>query len=102
MAKVSSKTSALSRVQRESVRHVQAFKAVFETEQGKLVLAQLMSKFHMISPTYTLGKDINPYDIALQEGQRSVVLFILSTLNIDLEALIERIERNAEIINADE
>lgn len=84
------------------MRHVQAFKAVFETEQGKLVLAQLMSKFHMLGPTYTLGKDVNPYDIALQEGQRSVVLFILSTLNIDLEALIERIERNAEIINADE
>lgn len=102
MAKVSSKTSALNRVQRKSVRHVQAFKAVFETEQGKLVLAQLMSKFHMLGPTYTLGKDVNPYDIALQEGQRSVVLFILSTLNIDLEALIERIERNAEIINADE
>lgn len=102
MAKASSKTSALNRVQRKSVRHVQAFKAVFESPQGKLVLAQLMSKFHMISPTYSLGKDVNPYDLALQEGQRSVVLYILSTLNIDLEALIERIEQNAEIINADE
>ncbi len=54
-----------------------AYKAVFETDDGKLVFEDLARRFHMFQPTYsTLGT----HDTAFAEGQRSVALFIRNQL----------------------
>ena len=52
---------------------------VFETKQGKEVLEDLVKTFHINSTTYR--KDGNINDVVFREGQRSVVLFILSQIN---------------------
>jgi hypothetical protein len=52
------------------------YHAVFTTEPGKRVLADLQAQYHD-RETYVVG-GTNPVDLAFFEGQRSVVLAILS------------------------
>lgn len=54
------------------------YKRVFGTEEGKAVLMDLMNRFHILN---THSGD------ALKEGQRSVVLHILSQTSVNLAAL---------------
>ena len=58
---------------------VRAYKNVFSTEEGKLVLHDLMKTFHILQSTM----DANPNEVAYKEGERSVVLRILRTINTD-------------------
>jgi len=72
----------------------QAYKTAFNTLDGKLALHDMMKVHYLLSPTYT--KKIDPYEMAFNEGQRSVVLRILSILDIDMEALREFIKQQKE------
>lgn len=49
------------------------YRAVFETDDGKLVLADLEKRFHLSATTFERG---DPHYSAFLEGQRSVVLTI--------------------------
>jgi len=49
------------------------YRAVFETDDGKLVLADLEKRFHLSASTFERG---DPHYSAFLEGQRSVVLTI--------------------------
>jgi hypothetical protein len=62
--------------------------AVFDSEEGKKVLYELMKSCHMLHSTF----DPNPQEMAYREGERSVVLRILNTLNVDPIQLLKRIE----------
>jgi hypothetical protein len=55
-----------------------SYKQVFGSENGREVLFDLMNKFHILNPTD--GSQ-------LQEGERRVVLHIMSHANIDLNVL---------------
>lgn len=52
-----------------------SYKRVFDSPEGKQVLFDLMNKFHILN---THGGD------TIQEGQRSVVLWIMQQCNINL------------------
>lgn len=52
-----------------------SYKRVFDTAEGKQVLFDLMNKFHILN---SHGGD------TIQEGQRSVVLWIMQQCNINL------------------
>lgn len=52
-----------------------AYKKIFKSEMGKHVLFDLMNRFHILN---SHGGE------ALKEGQRSVVLHIMSQCNIDI------------------
>lgn len=54
------------------------FKRTFATPEGKAVLFDLMNRFHILNQ-----HDGDP----LKEGQRSVVLFIMSQTNINIQTL---------------
>ena len=53
------------------------YRAVFDTDDGKLVLADLRKRFHLSATTFERG---DPHYSAFLEGQRSVVLTILSMM----------------------
>lgn len=52
-----------------------SYKRVFDSPEGKQVLFDLMNKFHILN---SHGGD------TIQEGQRSVVLWIMQQCNINL------------------
>jgi hypothetical protein len=54
------------------------YKQAFGTEQGKQVLFDLMDKFHVLN---------SHKGDAFSEGQRSVVLHIMSRANLNLQSL---------------
>lgn len=53
------------------------YRTVFETDDGKLVLADLEKRFHLSASTFERG---DPHYSAFLEGQRSVVLTIKSMM----------------------
>jgi len=58
---------------------INSYGQVFSTEAGKTVLYDLMEKGYFLNPT--MAKD--PYESARNEGQRELVLYILTQLNRD-------------------
>lgn len=57
------------------------YSAVFNSEEGKKVLDDLMRTFGVVEGTF----DPDPYQHAYNEGARSVVVRILKTINTDPE-----------------
>ena len=58
---------------------VRAYRDVFNSEEGKLVLSDLCKSCHVFHSTF----DTNPNETYYREGERSVVLRILRTLEVD-------------------
>jgi hypothetical protein len=64
----------------EQRQKVIAYKNFFDTDSGKVVLSDLMNRFHMLNPL----PDTNVYRA---EGSREVVLYILKQTNTDVKRL---------------
>ena len=58
------------------------YKTIFNTDEGKKVLADLEKRCHYHSTTNVKG---DSHESAYMEGQRSVILFIKSMLRKDKE-----------------
>ena len=56
---------------------IAAYKDIFSSQSGKIVLHDLMKKGHMLKSTYA---PTDPYSSAFQEGERNIVLKIMSNL----------------------
>jgi len=69
-----------------------AYHNVFETEDGKTVLYDLMEKSRFFSSTVGGSPEIT----ARNEGQRELVVFILSELKKDISELKEFIDQQEE------
>lgn len=70
---------------------IRAYKRVFESEDGKQVLSDLMKNAHIFRSTM----DPNPQELAFREGERAMVLKILRTIKADpseLEKYLNEIE----------
>ena len=76
----------------ERKREIDLFRDVFAVEQGQDLLAILAKKFHV----YKFMQTPDPYVSAFQEGQRSVVVQIMETLQTDLDALKRRLDLQQE------
>ena len=63
------------------------YKGTFRGPAGEAVLADLARRFHLTRPSYEPGMDAA--EAAFREGQRSVVLHILTMLRLS-EADIQR------------
>ena len=66
-----------------------AYQRVFDSEDGKLVLKDLMKSCNMMQSTY----DKDPYETHFNEGARSVVVRILKTTNTSIEKLNEMLAK---------
>ena len=60
----------------------EAYKKIFESNDGKLVIKDLEKRCHFMSTTNVKG---DSHESAYMEGQRSVLLFIKSMLQNDNE-----------------
>lgn len=60
---------------------VLAYKKCFSSEEGKHVLFDLMNRYHILNPT-PVGQ--NNFQQGKFEGQRTVVLDILSRCNVNM------------------
>lgn len=72
---------------------IASYKKIFSTDEGREVLSDLMNVHNVLSSTF----DINANVMALREGERNVVLRIMTILKItpkEMQALAEEIERN--------
>jgi hypothetical protein len=71
------------------------YKKVFNSEAGRRVLHDLLDSHHMLRPTYDAGK-LDTTAILIREGERAVVLRILSIMNVDPEKYLQRLEEFRE------
>jgi len=69
-----------------------AYKRLFDTDDGREVLHDLMKSCHMASSTM----DKTPDETIFNEGARSVVLRILRTRNTSMEQLNKLIAKTEE------
>ena len=58
----------------------EAYKQVFNSDEGKLIISDLEKRCHFMSTTNVKG---DSHESAYMEGQRSVLLFIKSMLQDD-------------------
>lgn len=65
-------------------RIIAMYRDVFESPKGQEVLAHLAKHNFVFKPTFVSG---DPHMTSLHEGQRRVVLSILTMLNTDMEKL---------------
>jgi hypothetical protein len=72
----------------DTMRLNDAYKAVFKTPDGDLVLRHLMKSFHVYRPTFSS----NAADAAFKEGQRHVVLSILRFICRDANQIKKQLE----------
>lgn len=73
----------------KKARIIRAYREIFSTDAGKLVLNDLCKSCHVYHSTM----DSNPQELAYKEGERSVVLRILRTIEVDpfeLDRLIKK------------
>lgn len=69
-----------------------AYQNIFKSPDGELVLKDLMRTHGILSNIFK--GDVN--NMLISEGERNVVLRILSILKIDMNAIYERIDRETE------
>lgn len=69
------------------------YRDVFETPQGQRVLAHLAKTSFVFDPTFVQG---DPYQTALHEGQRRVVLSIMKFIHMDIAKLLTMSEERAK------
>lgn len=86
----------MKKSEKKQVSRVKSYKITFGSKHGLEVLHDLIKSHHVLNSVYVKG---DPYETHLREGERNVVLRIMSLLQIDpikLEELIEKRERDNE------
>jgi hypothetical protein len=74
---------------RDKDRVVRAYREVFNSEAGQIVLEDMVKTFHVLNSTYADNQNETYY----REGERSVVIRILKTINVDPFKLQEMIKK---------
>jgi hypothetical protein len=82
----------VAKKQIKPIDYVKLYQEVFGTESGKLVLIDMCNRFHMM--TATRKKDDIDGDMEFREGQRNVMLYVLSQVNYDLEKFFKQREES--------
>lgn len=69
---------------------IYAYKRLFDSEDGKIVLKDLARSCRLDQSSFSS----DPYETAFNEGERHVVLRILKTIEADPEKLLQLIKDN--------
>ena len=78
-------------------RTLNAYRKFFSTEDGQIVLHDLMNTVGMRDTSFVCGKTSSE-DVAFKEGQKALVLRILKTVN----ANEEQIQKHLEVLQKQE
>lgn len=73
--------------ERKMVDSINRYKEVFHSENGRLILLDLLKSTNVIGTSFSP----DPYETAFNEGQKAVVLRILRTIETDPAQLLELI-----------
>lgn len=98
MAEKEDQAPGLHPAAKKFVAKVSDYQTVFTSEQGQRVLWDMFSNHHMMSSTF--NKD--PMTMAMHEGERNVILRILSLTKMDaakVQKLIRESDKHAESIH---
>lgn len=82
MKKTNKLEGAARDVAQKAVERTQKYKQAFTTASGKAVLLDLLSEHYMMKPVFQGTEDA--IGIAFRDGQRQVVLRILSIMQLDI------------------
>ena len=77
-----------------ALKEVKAFKEVFSSESGKVVLEKLEHVCHFRQSMINESEDISM--LPFKEGQRNVYLFIQYMLNYDTSILMDENKKTVE------
>lgn len=69
------------------------YKTVFGTDQGRRVLYDMMKTHHIVSPSHVKG---NTDETSYNEGQRMVVLRILTLLKYNIDKFDQAIKQGEQ------
>lgn len=78
-------------------KYVEYYKEVFASEAGQIVLADLVKRYRVLRP-FPMNKR-NAGDLEFCEGQRQVVIDLLTKMNYDLNKLNELLDMNQVEVN---
>lgn len=73
---------ATKRVAEKALKRAETYKRAFTTKDGKSVLLDLMKEHYMMENVYQGREDA--HGIAFRDGQRNVILRILTTMGLDV------------------
>lgn len=76
----------------KQAKKVEAFKKCFDSEEGKIVLNELVRECGFLRNSYRGNTD----ELVFNEGKRNVLLFILSIINVDLPTLLDTLEKGRQ------
>ena len=74
----------------------QAYRDVFDSPSGQLVLAHLAKHNFVLSPAFVSG---DPFQSALHEGQRRAVLSIMKFIGVDSHKILQMIEEQEHALS---
>lgn len=72
---------------KERAATIRAYRDVFASDQGKLILKDLIKECHVASPV--MAEDTN--ETFFNEGKRNVFLYIMNRTNLDPDEVFKRI-----------
>jgi len=78
-------------IARQKASLVQDYLQLFDSDEGKRVLLDLMDKGHILKPTSSTSGDRHS---TLNEGKRELVLYIMDMVTYDVEDIMELIGTN--------
>jgi len=80
------------------VSKIQEYLSVFDNDEGKKVLLDLMEKGHILKPTTGL----NDRESIINEGKREMVLYIMDMVTYDVETIMKLVSNKDNNTNNDQ
>ena len=81
------------RILEDRARVHEAYRSVFTSAEGQVVLRHMLKKFNMSSPSFVQG---DPHMTSFKEGQRHVVLSIMKFINKNADQIAEQIKEHID------
>lgn len=86
-------TAVQTKIAHRAIQKNQDYVSTFRTPHGSRVLHDLISNHHVLGPVFST----DPLEMARKEGERNVVLRILTELNVDQTRLQNLIRENSDV-----
>lgn len=72
----------------KKLSNLKDYQRTFNSEHGQRVLYDMMNEHYFMRSSF----DPNPYEMAFREGQKNVILRVMTILKLDLVKIKEKIE----------
>mgnify|MGYP000565696684 CR=1 FL=1 len=74
-----------------------AYERVFESEDGKIVLSDLIDSTGLLSPSVNLARhQVSEIEMAFNDGAKSIVCRIIDHINLNPEKFVEILKQKSD------